>query len=76
MELHPMDTTANVTDRNTIEQVDKDSAVRNAMKVAHDTLVEHVPEGRYKSLAITSFEIAAMWAIKGIFHTKDTKNTK
>lgn len=70
MDLHPIDSTTSAGVQPTIEQSDKDATVREAMKSAHDVLVAHVPDGRYKSLAITSFEIASMWAIKAIFHQK------
>lgn len=68
--LHPIDTTAHVALDTPPEQQNADALVREAFKIAHATLDEHVPDGRYKSLALTAIETAAMWAIKGIFHRK------
>lgn len=47
------------------EQVDE-------IKRRTDELIEYirsnVPEGRRRSIAITEFEGAAMWAVKSVFH--------
>lgn len=68
--LHPMQTTAVLPPDVSQEQKEKDELIRTALTVAHDAIEEHVPDGRYKALAITSFEIASMWAIKALFHRK------
>lgn len=62
-EGHPLATTDMASD---IEKLDKAQRVREALASVFDLVEELVPDGRYKSLAITSFEIAAMWAIKAI----------
>ncbi len=48
------------------DKAEKAARVREALSNVLELLEELIPEGRYKSLAITSFEIAAMWATKAI----------
>ncbi|WP_075830693.1 Acb2/Tad1 domain-containing protein [Deinococcus marmoris] len=50
----------------TPEQITQITAVREALKTARDALLEHVPAGRCRALAITKIEECSMWSNKGI----------
>lgn len=50
----------------TDEQVEKISRVRQVCQTLHGELLENVPEGRERSLAITKLEEVSMWANKGV----------
>lgn len=65
---HPMQTTAHFSPTIKPEVGDADTALREAFATVYDLIAEKIPEGRYKSLALTSFEVAAMWAIKALHH--------
>ena len=52
------------------QRADDEAAVREALAVLIDKLDELLPEGRYKSLAMTMIETAAMWATKSITHRR------
>lgn len=40
--------------------------IYGAFEDLHTTILRLVPEGRYRSKAITDLETAAMWAVKGL----------
>jgi hypothetical protein len=42
----------------------------------HGLIVEEVPEGRYRALALTSLEQASLWANKAIAKEWDTHEQK
>lgn len=48
------------------EQVERIELVRQVAKALGVAVIENVPAGRQRSLAITHLEDAAMWAVKGI----------
>jgi hypothetical protein len=45
--------------------------VRAAYEVIYAAVNAEVPDGRYKSLAITALEESAMWANKGVTRESD-----
>ena len=47
------------------------ASVRQAFKTLADAVDDSVPAGRYKALAFTALEEAAMWANKGITRDSD-----
>ena len=53
------------------EQIIVMGDVRKAYEVLYAAIDELVPEGRYKSLAITELEASAMFANKGIVRYSD-----
>ena len=53
----------------TEEQARDIATLRTAFSECADELDFHAPEGRYKALARTALEEAAMWATKAITHT-------
>lgn len=55
----------------TPEQTETIKAVRAAMQIAYDTLLERIPSSRERSLAITKLEEASMWANKAIVFAPD-----
>lgn len=61
---HPTDRVT--PDASSAETID---LVRNTSALLYDLLAAKLPEGRYKSLALTGLEIALMWATKAITHT-------
>lgn len=50
----------------TPDQIGHYQALRDAAKQFAYAIVEHVPDGPYKTLAIRRAEAAVMWANKGI----------
>jgi hypothetical protein len=57
----------------TDEQIDTLTILRANFKRTADLIESVIPEGRYRRLAITALEEAAMWANKGV--TRDSDGT-
>ena len=51
-----------------LEQVTKIEKVREAAKAFYETVSEHCPGSREKSIAFTKIEEAVMWANKSVSH--------
>ncbi len=72
--MHPLDTTANAAptspEKHTPDQQQEAQEIREVLKPVYDELERRIPEGRYKSLAMTAIETAAIWAVKAIFHRR------
>ena len=52
----------------TPEQTVAMANLRDRFIALHEAVEELVPRGRYRSLAITAIEEAALWANKGVTH--------
>lgn len=48
--------------------------IRGTFRLMFNTLDEHIPEGREKSLYITKLEEACMWAVKAVSREKTDGN--
>ena len=63
--LHPFEYVAP-----TKESVEKITTLRAAMKGVHDLIVEEIPAGAERTLAIRKLEESSMWANKAIVFTQ------
>ena len=54
----------------TREQREASVQIQRDIVIAATTIDARVPDGRWKSLALTALEEALMWANKGVFNEK------
>ena len=56
----------------TLEQIEKLATIRVKSRTLYECFEKECPPGRYRALALTALEQAAMWANKAITHPDES----